>query len=78
MAQNIIIRLPDEVEGDRELARELAAEAVSIGFDFAAMFPDREAGARHGVGYQRYGYIWTAWRTKSGAVVVRCERKVTP
>lgn len=71
----IIVRLSLDLYDDRELARELGAEAVNIAFDFSAMFPDRESGGRHSVGYQRLGYIWSVWWTESRAVVVRCERE---
>lgn len=74
--ETITIRFSPDISKDRELARELAAEAVEIAFDFSAMFPDRESGGRHSVGYQRLGYVWSAWWTKSRAVVVRCEREV--
>lgn len=71
----IIVRLSLDLYDDRELARELATEAADIAIDFSAMFPDRESGGRHGVGYQRIGYVWSVWWTKSRAVVVRCERR---
>ena len=77
MAQNIIIRLLSGAENDRKLAQELATEAVDIAFDYSARYPYGEAGTPHGVGYQRLGYDWSARWTKTGAVVVRCEREVT-
>lgn len=68
----IHIRFSADVDGSRELARV----AADIAFDFSTAYMDRQSGPADGCGYQRAGHIWTAWWTKSRAVVVRCERKV--
>ena len=72
MSERIILQF-DNVDA----SRDLAFTAAVIAFDFATFSLDRPRGFGHGIGYLRHDHVWFAYRTKAGAIVVRCQREVS-